>query len=95
VDGNIQDCVLNNLDGCDAFLEEDCTYYGRNLNLDPPDGEVVSPFECEALCKGFRELGCSYWVFNAWEQSCKLMSSGDRYCYSVSGPRYPGISDCL
>jgi len=94
VDGNIQECEASHIDGCNGLMEEDCYYYGRNLGLDPPNGEVVTPYECEALCQGFRGLGCRYWMFDSRMESCKLLDSDRRDCTGLSGPHYPELSTC-
>merc|ERR1712241_339987 len=94
VDGNLQQCLTSNLNGCNGFIDENCTFQGLSLGLDPPAGEIQSPTGCEKLCRGFQVLGCNYWVFNTIDLTCQLLDSEQRTCTGISGPGYPSLAEC-
>ena len=93
-EGNLEDCLNSDLNGCNAFIEESCTFIGDQLVFSPPDGEISNPYECEALCQVFETLGCNYWIYDISALSCRLMTSGSRTCDTMSGPQAPPIDTC-
>ena len=48
VDSDIPACVGADINSCDGFIEEDCSYEGGDLGLDPDDGHVADMLECSA-----------------------------------------------
>ena len=79
------------LKSCDRFIEEDCEYYGEVL-IKTPIGSIADPKHCQELCEEFASVGCEYWTFQ--EDSCSLLTSGERKCTTLGGPKYPEIKEC-
>ena len=77
---------------CDRIIEEDCEYSG-SIILEPPIGSVADANHCQELCEEFSVMGCKYWSFKVNE--CILLSSADRNCNGVGGPKYPPIDECI
>ena len=46
-----EDCLGDNSEPCDVFYEENCQYYGRDVYLSPPYGEMKTAEECQDRCK--------------------------------------------
>ena len=57
---------------------------------------MVSATACLDHLKSLRpELGAEYFQYNSQTQSCRLYSSADRECASMSGPRGDQLENCL
>ena len=53
---SVEECLLGDvtLGGCDAFVEEECDYHGRDTGFSAPEGEITNPRECEEYCLLFQ-----------------------------------------
>lgn len=91
---NLYDCLNADLNGCSAFIEEECVFDGSDLAFSPPDGEISTPYLCESLCKEYESLGCNYWVYDLPRLSCRLLTSSERTCVTLSGPQAPTMEEC-
>ena len=48
----LQDCILGDVadGGCDAFIKEECKYFGQETAFSAPPGQITNPTECEEHC---------------------------------------------
>ena len=96
VDADIPACVGADINSCNGFIEEGCSYEGGDLGLDPDDGHVADTLECQAECIDLDFLGCAYFVYGITARSCHLMdSSMRRTCTGISGPPDPRMGECV
>ena len=41
-------------DGCDAFINEECEYYGKETGFSTEPGHIVDAVSCQEHCKIFQ-----------------------------------------
>ena len=91
-DNPLDTCLEVDLNTCDRFIDEDCEYYGDVL-LKTPTGSIADARHCQELCEKFASAGCEYWTFQ--QDSCSLLTSGERSCTTLGGPKTPEINECI
>ena len=92
---SIDICLEMDLNTCDRFLEEECIYHGDTL-VKPAN--IADARHCQELCEQFETVGCKYWTFQKkenGEHECHLLTSDDRTCTNIGGPKSPSINECI
>ena len=66
---------MENVSGCDLFFEENCEFEGVDTGLSPEDGAMRNEEECQEFCRVFQDIGCSYWIFEASQNTSVAAST--------------------
>jgi len=91
MDKPITSCLEVDLYTCDRIMEENCEFSG-DVILELPIGSIADANHCQELCEEFSVMGCNHWSFDI--NKCTLLSSGERNCTIIGGPKSPSMEEC-
>ena len=94
-------CLLKQFDSdedCDQWAHQNCDYNG-NVVLRTTPGSIADASHCQQMCEVFYDVGCRYWVFEAYQihpedhsTRCVLYDSASFICKGLLGPQNSKIT---
>ena len=89
---NIDDCAAGIDSTCDTFIQQDCTFEGKDVFHET---SVTDAHSCQRLLNtiGFA-YSAKYFIYDSAEHKCTFYDSDDFDCASLSGPELPDLEEC-